>query len=200
MCAKIRWTELLRQHVLKLDAKWFLTSSTRAKCCMILSINRIMEKLWEAINLSTSSTCMNLEAVLLLRLFLCQLKSKDYSCLRLHVCMCWSTVVSEVDFAHMLFWMIMMVCVLWSLGLKIESDGKGDTYLQYYASFKHYPSKLNGTESQRTCDLVSCYHQWLDTQVFVGVRETWVLLLEISWNLHVLFYTPGCSPVNGCRL
>ena len=41
----------------------------------------------------------------------------------------------------------MMVCVLWSLGLKIESDGKGDTYLQYYASFKQekkpfiYPSK-----------------------------------------------------------
>ena len=118
MFAKIRWTKLLRQHVLKLDAKWCLISSTRAKCCMILSINRILEKLWEAINLSTSSTCMNLEAVLLLRLFLCQLKSKDYSCLCLHVCMCWSTVVSEVDFAHMLFWMIMMVCVLWSLGLK----------------------------------------------------------------------------------
>ena len=30
---------------------------------------------------------------------------------------------------------------------------------------------LNGTESQRTPDQVSCYKLLLDTQVFVGVRE-----------------------------
>ena len=39
----------------------------------------------------------------------------------------------------------------------------------------------NGTESQRT-PFSKLRKLLLDTQVFVGVRETWVLLVPISWN------------------
>ena len=42
--------------------------------------------------------------------------------------------------------------------------------------------KLNGTESQRTPDQVSCDSSLLDTSGFFGVRETWVRPLEISWK------------------
>ena len=42
--------------------------------------------------------------------------------------------------------------------------------------------KLNGTESQRTPDQVSCDSSLLDNYWGLGVRETWILL-EISWKV-----------------
>ena len=43
-----------------------------------------------------------------------------------------------------------------------------------------FHQKLNGTESQRTADQVSC-DRAIRYSGFFGVREKWVLL-EISWN------------------
>ena len=68
----------------------------------------------------------------------------------------------------------------WNFGsLKVQNGSKG---VCFFTHKKQSHQKLNGTESQRTADQVSCDRKsHLDTQGFFGVRETW-LLLEISWN------------------
>ena len=59
-------------------------------------------------------------------------------------------------------------------------------------STSYHPSKLNGTESQRTPWPVSC-DRAIGYSGFFGVSETWVRPLEISWiptmnRLRYLFF------------